>query len=48
VRWRIETYSGLHAEQVNASAFFRFLVKERGRLIHFLLWTTRMNRIASK
>ncbi len=48
VRWRIETYSGLHAEQVNARAFFRFLIKERARLIHFLIWTIKMDRAASK
>lgn len=48
VRWRIETYSGLHADEVNASAFFRFVIKERERLLHFLIWTIKMNRAAAK
>jgi len=48
VRWRIETYSGLHAEQVDAAAFLRFLVKERARLVHFLIWTAKVNRVPAK
>lgn len=48
VRWRIETYSGIHAENVDAAAFFRFLIQERGRLVHFLLWTARMHKAAAR
>jgi hypothetical protein len=44
VRWRVETYSGLHAEKVTATAFIRFVIKERGRLFLFLVWTAKMNR----
>jgi hypothetical protein len=44
VRWRIETYSGLHADEVNGRVFFRFLMRERYRLVHFLLWTAKVDR----
>lgn len=39
LKWRIETYSGQKAESIGASEFFRFLWRERGRLLHFLAWT---------
>ena len=44
IRWRIETYSGWHADEINASRFFRFLAQEKLRLIRFLLWTGNMSR----
>jgi hypothetical protein len=44
LRWRIETYSGLHAEEVTGRVFLRFIIRERYRLIHFLLWTARVDR----
>jgi hypothetical protein len=48
VRWRIETYSGLQAEAIGPRLFFQFLLRERGRLLRFLLWTAKMRKIASK
>ena len=39
VRWRIETYSGLHAEQLTARAVFGFAWRERRQLLRFLKWT---------
>ena len=44
IRWRVETYSGLHADEVDGRTFFRFLVRERSRLVHFLIWTAKVNR----
>ncbi len=44
LRWRIETYSGLQAETIDAGAFLRFLVSERYRLLHFLAWAAKMDR----
>jgi hypothetical protein len=38
LRWRIETYSGLPAESINASAFFRFVCAERLSLLQYLRW----------
>ena len=38
VRWRIETYSGLPAESIDAAAFFRFVWAERQSLRKYLAW----------
>ena len=43
LRWRIETYSGIPAESIDARIFWKFLSTEKGRLLHFLLWTAEMN-----
>jgi hypothetical protein len=42
LKWRIETYSGLHAEQVTARDFWRFVWTERAQLGRFLHWADRM------
>ena len=43
IRWRIETYSGRHADQIGRRSFFRFLVKERFQLPAFLVWVGRIS-----
>ena len=48
VRWRMETYSGMHAEDINAAKFFSFLLREKSRLFHFLLWTIRMSKVSAE
>jgi len=45
--WRIETYSGLHAEKITARDFWRFLWRERRELRRYLGWVGRLKR-ASK
>ena len=42
LRWRIETYSGIPAETIDARIFWRFLFEEKGRLLQFLRWTSEM------
>ena len=42
LRWRIETYSGIPAEQVTFDVFWRFLWKERKNLWRFLHWGAEM------
>jgi hypothetical protein len=42
LKWRLETYSGLHAEQVDARDFLRFLVSERRQLLRFGRWLSEM------
>lgn len=42
IRWRIETYSGLHAEELTSRDVLRFVWREKGNLLHFLRWTSRM------
>ena len=39
IRWRIETYSGMHAEMLSAMDVLRFTWRERRQLLHFLRWT---------
>jgi hypothetical protein len=43
LRWRIETYSGLHADRIDARTFWRFLWRERAEMWRFLKWTGRMS-----
>jgi hypothetical protein len=44
LRWRIETYWGLHADRIAARDFFRFTWSQRRELIRFLHWAERMDR----
>ena len=46
LRWRIETYSGLHAESIGFVDFWRFVWQERRRLIRFLGWVNEMGSTA--
>jgi len=48
LRWRIETYSGIPAETIDASIFWKFLAAEKARLFHFLLWTAQMDSYQNK
>jgi hypothetical protein len=47
LRWRIETYTGIPAETVDAKAFWKFLAQEPGNLLRFLRWTAEMERYAA-
>jgi hypothetical protein len=48
MRWRLETYSGLHAEEVGFADFFRLAIKERRQLIRFLRWLSEMQTYAAE
>jgi hypothetical protein len=37
--WRIETYSGMHAETIDARVMMRFLWAEKWQFLRFLRWT---------
>lgn len=41
--WRIETYSGIPAEQITLGRFCRFCWGERAELRRFLAWTQEMS-----
>jgi len=43
LRWRIETYWGLHAEEIGFGAFFAFSWRHRRELYRYLRWADRMN-----
>ena len=41
--WRIETYSGLHAERIAPGDFWRFVWTHRRELARFLRWADSMS-----
>ena len=45
--WRMETYSGLHADQINPTIFWQFVWRERRELLRFLRWAGRMQEASS-
>jgi hypothetical protein len=38
LRWRIETWSGLHAEAITARTFLQFVWQHRNELWRYLHW----------
>jgi hypothetical protein len=42
LKWRIETYSGKHAEELTARDTMGFVWREKWNLLRFLHWTDRM------
>jgi hypothetical protein len=46
LKWRLETFTGKHAEQVRAGDFWRFLWVERRQLVRFLQWLAEMREYA--
>jgi hypothetical protein len=42
--WRIETYSGLHADEIGFREFWHFVWTRRRQLTRFLHWADRMSR----
>lgn len=48
LRWRMETYWGLHAEEITARQFWAFLWEHRGEMLRFLEWAERMDGSARR
>ena len=48
LKWRIETYSGIPAEQVTFGVFWKFLWRERHSLREFLKWGARMKKLEAQ
>jgi hypothetical protein len=44
LRWRIETYSGLHAEHIDFKEFWTFVWRNRREMFRFLRWVGRMSQ----
>ncbi len=44
LKWRIETYSGMKAETIDARLFWHFVWQEKGSLIRFLAWTSEVQK----
>ena len=48
LRWRIETYWGLHADRISDPEFRTFVWQHRSELLRFLKWAARMERLSKK
>ena len=46
LKWRIETFTGKHAEAVGLRDFLQFLYAERRQLLRFLRWLSEMRELA--
>lgn len=44
LRWRIETYSGMKADEIGSREFWQFVWGERSRLWRFLGWVGKMEK----
>ena len=42
LRWRLETYWGVHADQIGFADFWHFIWQHRRDLTRFLSWAARM------
>jgi hypothetical protein len=43
LRWRMETYWGIHADEIQFKDFCRFAWQHRKDLLRYLRWTERMS-----
>jgi hypothetical protein len=48
LRWRIETYAGLHAERIGFAQFWSFAWRARHDLLRYLRWADGMRRRQSR
>ncbi len=42
LRWRLETYLGVPADEISAAGFFRLTWLHRGEFLRYLRWAERM------
>jgi hypothetical protein len=47
LRWRLETYEGVHAERITPQEFRGLVWRRRRELLRFLRWAARMLQEAS-
>jgi hypothetical protein len=47
LKWRLETFTGKHADEVDLRDFLHFLYSERRQLLRFLRWLSEMRSYAS-
>ncbi|MGA2132872.1 MAG: hypothetical protein ABSH50_11315 [Bryobacteraceae bacterium] len=48
LRWRMETYWGLHADEIGFGEFWRFAWQRRADLRRYVRWASRMTITASR
>jgi hypothetical protein len=46
LRWRIETYSGIHADSIGFREFWGFAWRTRRELARYVQWAARMERMS--
>ena len=46
LRWRMETYWGIHAETIGFAQFWRFTWTKRREMLGYLRWAARMDAAA--
>ena len=46
LRWRIETYWGLHADRITPAEFRAFLWNHKGEMLRYLRWAAQMESAA--
>jgi hypothetical protein len=46
LKWRLETFTGKHADEVKARDFWRLVVAEKGQMVRFLGWLAEMRTYA--
>jgi len=44
LRWRIETYWGLHADRIATGEFLRFVWERKAELFRFFRWADEMEK----
>lgn len=42
VKWRVETFTGMKAEEMKAADIFRFVWRDKGELFRYLLWVDKL------
>lgn len=47
LKWRIETYSGMKAENITPLDILRFTWREKKNLVHFLKWAGNLEKRAT-
>lgn len=48
IKWRIETYSGIKADEIKAGDMLRFVWREKWNLLHFLRWTGEIEKTGNR
>ena len=43
LRWQMETYWGLHAEEIPFALFWRLMWRQRREMLRYLRWARRMD-----
>ena len=47
LRWRMETYWGIHADEINQRQFLKFVWERKQELWRFLRWSSEMRRLSA-